>query len=204
MHCVAGIYFETLYLVKNAYEKLLDKFIFCYKIVLNRTKKEQKIENMSNTFLSCKNMIPLNPWEHQNAVKTLYAKCVEKICIRHDITRMELDILLFLANNPCFDTATDIIEIRYLSKSQVSVSIKTLEKSGYIRKEYTGQNRKTAHLKLCEAAMPIIRDGRAAQEKFLDIMLKGFSQDEIDTMKQFSKQMRHNINAYMKEESGDV
>lgn len=159
---------------------------------------------MQNTFLSCKNMIPLNPWEHQNAVKTLYAKCVENICIRHDITRMELDILLFLANNPCFDTATDIIEIRYLSKSQVSVSIKTLEKSGYIRKEYIGQNRKTAHLKLCEAAMQIIRDGRAAQEKFLDIMLKGFSQEEIDMMKQFSKQMQHNINAYMKEESGDV
>ena len=59
---------------------------------------------------------------------------------------MELDILLFLANNPSFDTATDIIEVRYLSKSQVSFSIKLLEQWGYLRKEYLGCNRKTAHL----------------------------------------------------------
>ena len=57
-------------------------------------------------------MIPLNPWEHQNAIKALYSKCVEGVCVKHSITRMELDILLFLANNPCFDTATDIIEVR--------------------------------------------------------------------------------------------
>ena len=71
-------------------------------------------------------MLPLNPWEHQNAVKTLYSKCVGEICVWHGITRMELDILLFLANNPCFDTATEIVEIRYLSKSQVSSSVKLL------------------------------------------------------------------------------
>ena len=65
-------------------------------------------------------MLPINPWEHQNAVKSVYAKCVGKICETHAITRMELDILLFLANNPCFDTATDIVENRFLSKSHVS------------------------------------------------------------------------------------
>ena len=65
-------------------------------------------------------MIPLNPWEHQNALKTLYARCIEEVCTAYKLTRMELDILLFLANNPCYDTATDIIEIRYLAKSQVS------------------------------------------------------------------------------------
>ena len=63
-------------------------------------------------------MLPLNLWEHQNAVKTLYSRCVERVCERHDLTRMELDILLFLANNPLYDTASEIVEIRYLSKSQ--------------------------------------------------------------------------------------
>ena len=146
-------------------------------------------------------MLPLNPWEHQNAIKALYSKCVEGVCVKHNITRMELDILLFLANNPCFDTASDIIEIRYLSKSQVSSSIKLLEQRGYLRKEYLENNRKTAHLRICEGAMDIIRDGQTAQEKFISIMLDGFSQEEIDSMKQYNDQILRNINAYLKGET---
>lgn len=149
-------------------------------------------------------MIPLNPWEHQNAIKTLYSKCVEEVCIKHQINRMELDILLFLANNPCFDTATDIIEIRYLSKSQVSASIKLLEQGGYLRKEYIDHNRKTAHLKICNKAMEIIKDGKSAQENFLSIMLHGFSQTEINNMKQYNDRIWRNINAYLKEDSDYV
>ena len=111
-----------------------------------------------------------------------------------------MDILLFLANNPCFDTATDIIEVRYLSKSQVSSSIKLLEQCGYLRKEYMECNRKTAHLRICEGTMDIIRDGQTAQEKFISIMLDGFSQEEIDSMKQYNDQILRNINAYLKGE----
>lgn len=143
-------------------------------------------------------MIPLNPWEHQNAVKALYSSCVEAVCVEHNITRMELDILLFLANNPCFDTASDIIDIRYLSKSQVSSSIKLLEQHGYLRKEYFGCNRKTAHLKICESAAQIIHDGQTAQERFLSILLDGFSKEEMNAMKQFNNRILCNINAYLK------
>ena len=143
-------------------------------------------------------MIPLNLWENQNAIKVLYSKCVERVCVKHNITRMELDILLFLANNPCFDTAKDIIEVRYLSKSQVSSSIKILEQCGYLKKEYLKCNRKTAHLKICEEAMDIIRDGQAAQEEFISIMLDGFSQEEIDSMKRQNDHILRNINACLK------
>lgn len=106
-----------------------------------------------------------------------------------------MDILLFLANNSCFDTATDIIEIQYLSKSQVSSSIKLLEQRGCLRKEYANQNHKTAHLKICGAAMDIIRDGKSAQEQFLAILLNGFSQEEIVNI---NNQIWYNIDSYLK------
>ena len=146
-------------------------------------------------------MLPINPWEHQNAVKSLYTNCVEAVCTKHRITRMELDILLFLANNPCFDTATDIIEIRYLSKSQVSASIKLLEQRGFLHKEYSSSNHKTAHLKINDAAKPVISDGQTAQENFLAILLKGFSEEEMDFMRQYNDRILSNINAHLKEES---
>ena len=148
-------------------------------------------------------MLPINPGEHPNALKKLYSRCVGDVCVRHRISRMELDILLFLANNPLYDTATDIVDIRYLSKSQVSASIRLLEECGYIRKEYTGGNRKTAHLKICEAAAEILRDGKAAQEKFLSIMMEDFSPDEQICMKQYYDRIYHNISRYLKEEKND-
>ena len=146
-------------------------------------------------------MMLLNPWEHQNALKTLYAKCVEETCTAHNITRIELDILLFLANNPCYETATDIVEVRYLAKSQVSTAIRLLEEKGYLRKEFAGHNRKTVHLKLCKSSGKIIHDGHSAQKKFLKIMLQGFSQEEIAAIEQYTGRMRRNINLYLKEET---
>ena len=145
-------------------------------------------------------MIPLNPLEHQNAVKTLYSKCVARVCQKHKINRMELDILLFLANNPRFDTATDIVEVRCLSKSQVSVSVKSLEKQGLLRKVYAEDNRKTVHLILCEAAAEIVEDGQKAQESFVTIMTEGISQAELDCMKQCMDHMQENIHRFLKEE----
>ena len=146
-------------------------------------------------------MIPVNPWEYQNAIKTLYARCVGRVCMKHELTRMELDILLFLANNPRYDTATEIVEIRYLSKSQVSGAVRLLEEKGFLRKEYTQNNKKTAHLKICGAAFPIITDGRAAQEEFIAVLTGGFSETESEGMKRCLEHIRKNIDNYLKEET---
>lgn len=143
-------------------------------------------------------MIPLNLWEHQNAIKTLYSRCVEEVCCKHEITRMELDILLFLANNPYFDTATDIVETRHLSKSQVSSSIKTLEAKGYLCRNYTKNNKKTAHLQICKTAHSVIADGRKAQEKFITIMLQGLTGDERECLKKSFEHIQENIERYLK------
>lgn len=143
-------------------------------------------------------MIPLNLWEHQNAIKTLYAKCVGAVCEKYQISRMELDILLFLANNPRYDTATDIVEIRYLSKSQVSGAIKLLEEREWIDKVYTSDNRKTAHLRICKGAAAVIADGREAQKKFFDVVMRGFTQEEIGRMRGYTGRIWENIDSYLK------
>lgn len=146
-------------------------------------------------------MIPLNPWEHQNAIKSLYSKCVEAVCDKHSLTRMELDILLFLANNPLFDTASDIVQIRCLSKSQVSAAVGLLEKRNFLKKSYAGNNRKTVHLEICQEAADAVQDGKAAQERFLQIIFKGIPEKEIEAMKRANVQMLNNIHEYLKEES---
>ena len=80
----------------------------------------------------------------------------------------------------------------------LSTIVRGLEEKGFLRKEYAGHNRKTAHLKICGAAAKIIRDGQAAQKKFLGIMLNGFSEEETENMWHYTDRMRQNINLYLK------
>ena len=59
-------------------------------------------------------------WEHQKIFFSFYRTCTKEVCQNYDLTQMEFDILMFLANNPQFDTAAEIVRIRKLTKSHVS------------------------------------------------------------------------------------
>lgn len=107
-------------------------------------------------------------------IKKLYTVSLEPVCKQYDLTRMELDILLFLANNPQYDSAKDIIERRKLTKSHVSTSIKSLTKNNYLKPVYLPNNKKTVHLKLLNSADEIIKAGQQAQKIFLKRFLKIF------------------------------
>ena len=92
------------------------------------------------------------------------------------------------------------MEIRCLSKSQVSASVKLLEERGFIRKNYEKENRKTAHLVICGAAAEVTADGKRAQEKFLSIMMEGIPQEEVDGMKRCMEHILENIRHYLRED----
>ncbi len=142
-------------------------------------------------------MLPLNPWEHYFPMKALYSACMEPVCKKHHITRTELDILLFLVNNPDYDTAADIIEVRHLAKSHVSTSIKALEQAGFLEKYYHSDNRKTVHLSVCNSASSLIDDGRKAQEHFFRIIADGFTIEEIELMQKCFLRIHDNIKYYL-------
>lgn len=135
-------------------------------------------------------------WEAQNLINNLYTRCTGSVCAKYDLTRMELDILLFLANNPQFDTASDIVERRLLTKSHVSTSIKSLVERGYLARAYAPANRKTVHLSICPAAASIIADGRAAQEEFFSTLFLGFSEADRQQLRRFFIRIADNVNRH--------
>lgn len=139
-------------------------------------------------------------WEHQSLIKSVYGKCLEPVCAACGLTRMELDILLFLANNPQFDTASDIIEKKRLTKSHVSLSIKSLELRGYLSREYQCGNRKTAHLHLLESASRAVHDGLLAQKRFADVLFLGFSEEDIKSAQQLFARITQNLENFSMEE----
>ena len=133
-------------------------------------------------------------------IKKLYTVSLEPVCKQYDLTRMELDILLFLANNPQYDSAKDIIERRKLTKSHVSTSIKSLTKNNYLKPVYLPNNKKTLHLKLLNSADEIIKAGQQAQKIFFETILKDFSKDEKQTIINAFSKIQRNAQQKLKED----
>jgi len=111
--------------------------------------------------------------------KKKYASLMEPLCRRYDLTRNELDVLLFLANNPGFDRAADIVSMRQIAKSHVSLSVSNLEKRCLLARQFEASDRRTAHLRLTEAAAPIVQEGQVLQQQFFRQLFAGLSHEEL-------------------------
>lgn len=139
-------------------------------------------------------------WDGLSLFKKIYDQSLEPVCKKYQLTRMELDILLFLANNPGYDTAKDIIERRRLTKSHVSMSLKDLEKRDLVQKEYYPGNQKTAHLKLSSASIQMVAEGQQAQKKFFQTVFRDFNPEDVSRMEDYFERMRKNMQNALKEE----
>jgi len=139
-----------------------------------------------------------NIFQHYAAGERLYTMTVAPVCEKYGLTYMEFTVLMFLANNPQFDTAAEIVKYRHLTKSHVSMSVRSLQERGLIQGEYREPNRRTIHLSVLEAAAPIVLDGREAQRAFGDVLFSGFSEQESARFTEFMDRIDKNIAEHMK------
>lgn len=134
-----------------------------------------------------------NIFRHYKANESLYTAIVNPVCEKHGLTYMEFTVLMFLSNNPSFDTASDVVKYRHLTKSHVSMSVRSLMEKGLLRGEHLGSDRRTIHLSVLEAAEKIVSDGREAQRAFGDVLFSGFSEADYDLFTSFMKRIDENI-----------
>ena len=76
------------------------------------------------------------------AIKRLYDHEMAPIMERYTLTRMELDVLLFLGSNPGCDTAAQIVQLRMMTKSHISKAVEHLTELGFLTQARDEQNRR--------------------------------------------------------------
>jgi len=101
------------------------------------------------------------------------------VCEKYDLRQLEYDILMFLYNNPKYNTAADIVRIRKSTKSHVSTSLKVLEDRGLIERRVDKDNKKRITIHLLQMADEVIEDGKWAQKEFAQDMFDGLTEEEI-------------------------
>lgn len=134
-----------------------------------------------------------NYFESIRQAKRGYSKVLEPVCGGWELTRSELDVLLYLANNPARNRAADIVTNRGMVKSQVSLSVNRLLERGLLRSREDENDRRTVRLQPTEAAEEIICAGREAQERFFRGIFAGVTREEMEAWQTITEKVRDNI-----------
>ncbi len=132
-------------------------------------------------------------WEFIISLESEYGSYRKKIMNRFSLSAAETDILMFLSNNPQYDTGTDISRIRKIPKSQVSTSVKSLCEKGYLSTDYKENNRKSIHLSLTKSALSVTDYGKTVQAEFADLLFSGFSEEEKSEFERLHIRIADNI-----------
>ena len=85
-----------------------------------------------------------------------YAALCKPLCQKLHLTQTAFDILMFLANNPGYQTASDVVEMRKLKANLVSVNVDRLVQEGYLVREADPADRRRTLLRCTEKAQPIM------------------------------------------------
>ena len=128
----------------------------------------------------------------------LYDTMLKEICGAYHLTMIEANIISFLYNNPGKDTAGDIVELRMLSKGNVSTAVETLIQKHLIEREQDKTDRRRIHLYLLPAAESITNRISEIREQFSEEILFGFSEEERKQFEVLNDRLWENTRNAMK------
>lgn len=133
-------------------------------------------------------------------LKQLYAQNFQNLGNQYKLSQLEIDVLLFLYNNPEYNTARDICIIRGLAKSNVSNAVEALRRRGYLDSKPDTKSRRIHRLYLCDGTKQMMEELSACQLRYFEMVLDGFTQEETDLFRQFLMRVDQNIVNILKQE----
>lgn len=139
-------------------------------------------------------------WEFTDALESEYHLHRKQVMERFDLSAVEVDVMLFLANNPQYKTAADVSRMKKIPKSHVSLAVKGLIQKRMLRGEPDAGNRKRIRLVLTQEAAEMITYGRQQQEHFVNVLFRGFSPEEAEQYHSYCARIMNNVHNNQKEE----
>lgn len=136
--------------------------------------------------------------EFSQKLAQAYQQACHPLCQTCHLPQTALDILLFLANNPEYHTARDIVEVRKLKANLVSVNIARLVEDGYLTRSAIPGDRRKVNLALTQKADAVVSQGQALQQAFFSGLLQGVSLADQQTFLHVLDTMARNLDASLK------
>ena len=127
-----------------------------------------------------------------------YNAMCKPLCQQLKLPQTAFDILMFLGNNPQYQTARDIVKIRNIKANLISINVEKLVKEGYLRREEIKGDRRKTKLIITEKAHPVIKEGQQLQQGFVDQLFDNTTQEDKKIFIHVIKNMDKNLDYILK------
>lgn len=128
-----------------------------------------------------------------NQFQKAYGGRMNQIALDHNMTKVEIDVLLFLYNNPQYNTAKEIVEFRHIAKSYVSKAVDLLVKRGCLGIKEDASDRRVSRLIIQVEAEDIVRQAKKEQEAVMKLLFRGITEEELNAFENVMRKMAENI-----------
>ena len=128
----------------------------------------------------------------------VYNDTCKPLCKKLKLPQTAFDILMFLGNNPQYQTARDIVKIRNIKANLISINVEKLVKEGYLRREEIKGDRRKTKLNITEKAHPVIKEGQQLQQGFVDQLFDNTTQEDKKIFIHVMKNMDKNLDDILK------
>ena len=95
-----------------------------------------------------------------------YTSLFEPVLKKYGLSQAEVDVLAFLHNNPEYNHAQDIVDVRGISKGHVSMAVEKLVHKGYLDRQPDPHNRRCNILTIDASAKKLVNEIIAIQNTF--------------------------------------
>ena len=127
--------------------------------------------------------------------RRLYQKWFQDLGEELELSPLEMDLLLFLHNNPDRNTARDAVAVRGLAQSNVSTAVERLSREHWLRVEPDPVSRRVKRLVLLPWRQEGLEALCARQAAFFEAILAGFSPQDRQALSALMDRLNGNVQA---------
>ena len=128
----------------------------------------------------------------RKSIKLYRQMCTDGVK-EYDFTTNEVDVLVFLINNPTLNKASDISKYRGISKALVCTAVDNLTNKGYLSVQVKESDRRIQHLALEPKAESVVYLLKKARKNFFEVLYDGIDEKQCDSLRSSIQIMTQNI-----------
>ena len=137
------------------------------------------------------------------AFRKVYARVSAPELKAYGLSPSEVDILIFLANNPNINTAKEMGHFLQVSKGLVARSLESLITRGFLRTAMDERDHRRQHIFLEEEAYKVIAILAKRRQEVGTLILQGISQEQMQMVVETFDIMNANIMKILEEETNE-
>ena len=117
---------------------------------------------------------------------------------KYKLTQNEVEVLIFLYNNPELNTSKDIVKYRWTSKSLVCKSVRSLLDNEYLDPAADYDDGRVMRLIMPEKTREIAKDLAEKEKEFYDLVFAGITDTEMAAIRGFAERIDVNLDEFLK------